>query len=138
LHRGLSGLEADLGVSSIAERFVHRPSTAAESDRLFPAGVVLVAVDVSELKLAQVPGNKIRPVRFWHDFYRPAGPPRELSCASRTNKCKWLGTGMQGRARDRRNRAGSPGSHLIRGIKSSRSTGGQRLRAKGQLLVASS
>ena len=76
---GLGGLEAYLGVSSIAERFVHRSPAAAESNRLFPADVVLVAVDVSELKLAQVAGNKIRPVRFGHDFDGHAGPSREVS-----------------------------------------------------------
>ena len=65
-------------MGAVAERLGDRPAATTERDDWLAADVVLVAVDVSELKLAQVAGNKIRPVRFGHDFDGHAGPSREV------------------------------------------------------------
>jgi hypothetical protein len=68
LDGSFSGLEADPGMRAVTERFVPRRAASAESDSLFAADVVLVAVDVSDLKLAQVAGHDIGTVRFDQDI----------------------------------------------------------------------
>src|SRR4051812_7715915 len=54
LHRGLGGLEAELGVRAVAERLVHRTAAAAERDARLTGEVVGVAVRVGEFELAEV------------------------------------------------------------------------------------
>src|SRR5215472_1799007 len=67
-HSSFGGLEANSGMSAVAEWFVHRSAAATQRNRHLSADVVRLAVCVGECELAQVSRNQIRTVPLWGDI----------------------------------------------------------------------
>ena len=69
-HCRLGGLEADLRVRAVAERFVGRAAAAAERERRFAGQVIDLSVRIDELDAALECFHAIGPVQTHRDSYR--------------------------------------------------------------------
>src|SRR5579859_1960656 len=77
-HCGFSRQKADLGMSSITERFIRGCTTPAQRDCLLPADVHFFAVSVCDLHLAQVSAEHIRAGLFDQDIDCHSVPSRQF------------------------------------------------------------
>jgi len=77
-HCGFSRQEADLGMSSITERFVRGCAAPAQRDRLFPANVYFFAISVSDFQLTQVSADNVWAGLFDQDIDCHSVPSKQF------------------------------------------------------------